>query len=558
MKKLVVLFFISFLSVYTWSQNPNPNTAVSNYIMDEMEAENIPGATTVIVKNGQIVWLESFGMADIANNKAVMENTTFMLASISKLFTGTALMTLVDDGVIDLDEPINNYLPFPIDVPNHANTDITFRMLMTHTASIEDNGNVMDNYYSTGDPELSLATIMQRYFDVNGSDYHAVNNFHNRQAGTFYDYSNIGTALAGYMVEVVSGMPFDEYCETHIFEPLAMNHTSWFLEGLNINQVAVPYSWQGGQFVAHEQYGFADYPSGQLRMNILDLAKFMNTFLQDGTLNGSEIVSSQAVQEMLSLQVPNLDGTQGLNWYQEDIFLSGGGSVALWGHNGGETGVSTDMYINPDNDIGVAILTNGEGDNLNMIDELYDYGLTLTALPVKLTSFTVQSIYEKVQLTWKTEAEWNSKGYDIEQATDDQNWQKIGFVESKPQSRNTKTYQFLDESPYSGRNYYRLKQINRDGTVEYSDVQILDVWSDTSEWSIFPNPVKGKQVSLFVKDEDFVSGQCSIFDLTGRLVLRKTINHQSTTISTNELATGVYSIMLNHEGQQSWQKLIIQ
>lgn len=379
MQKIILLFLTFFVSYYAWAQNPNPSTSVDNFILNEMNLEKIPGISTLIVKNGEIVWRESYGMADIANNSPVTENTIFMLASISKLFTGTALMQLAEDGMIDLDDPINNYLPFDIDVPNFPATNITFRMLMTHTASINDNGPVMDTYYSVGDPTISLADLIQRYFDVNGSDYSATGNFTNQQAGTSYFYTNMGTALAGYMVEVVTGMPFDQYCEEHIFQPLAMDDTSWFLAGLDINQVAVPYQWTGSQFQAYDQYGFADYPNGQLRMSILDMANYMVAFLQNGTICGNEILSSSAVNEMLSLQVPSLNQTQGLNWYTEEVNLYAGGSVTLWGHNGGEDGVSTDMYLNPSNGIGVAVLTNGEGDNSFIIEELYDYALTLSS-----------------------------------------------------------------------------------------------------------------------------------------------------------------------------------
>jgi len=85
------------------------------------------------------------------------------------------------------------------------------------------------------------------------------------------------------------------------------------------------------------------------------------------------------VGQMLSQQVMSDEGVMGLNWYQEDIYLENGGTVAMWGHNGGETGVSTDLYINPANGIGVAVLSNGEGDNLYVVDELYNYALSLTA-----------------------------------------------------------------------------------------------------------------------------------------------------------------------------------
>lgn len=382
MKKLSIFIFLVALSITTTAQNPNPNAALDAYILDEMDAENAPGMATLIVKDGEIVWLETYGWADVENNIPVTENTIFSLASISKLFTGTALMTLYEDGQIDLDEAINNYLPFNIHIPGFTANSITFRMLMTHTSSIIDNGTVMDTYYSNGDPDISLADVMQRYFDTTGVDYDPANNFSNNAPGTAYAYSNIATALAGYMVEVVSGMPFSEYCNIHIFDKLCMDNTSWYLADFDTSNVARPYQWTGGQYQAYAHYGFADYPDGQLRASITDLANYVITFLQNGSFNSNQLLNATSVNQMLTLQVPDLDGTQGLNWYTEEVYLSAGGTVDVWGHNGGESGVSTDLYINPDNNIGIVVLSNGEGDNLYVVDELYDYALSLSAAGV--------------------------------------------------------------------------------------------------------------------------------------------------------------------------------
>ena len=138
-------------------QNPNPSAELDEFILGEMDYENIPGMSTLIVKGGEIVWVESYGMADIENNTSVSNNTSFLMASVSKLFTGTALMQLQEDGVVDLDQDINIYLPFAVNNPNFPNTMITPRMLMTHSSSITDNWSAMDGYYIIGDPTISLA-----------------------------------------------------------------------------------------------------------------------------------------------------------------------------------------------------------------------------------------------------------------------------------------------------------------------------------------------------------------------------------------------------------------
>jgi len=371
---LILLFVPTILL----AQNPNPSPELDEYILDEMDYENLPGMSTLIVKGGEIVWVESYGMADIENNIPVSDNTAFLMASVSKLFTGTAIMQLYENGQIDLDEDINNYLPFNVSNPNFPDNIITFRMLMTHTSSIADNWSAMDNYYSIGDPTITLADCMERYFSTSGVDYDPQNNFNNDVPGSEFDYSNMATDLAGYLVEVVSQELFSEYSNSYVFDALCMENTSWYLSDFDTLNVARPYDWQGGQFNPFAHYGFADYPSGLLRSNVLDLANFMIAYLQNGLFNSNQLLSGASVDEMLTFQIPNIDNTQGLNWYTEEIYLSGGGVIDLWGHNGGESGATTELYINPDNQIGIVVLSNGEGELLYVVDELYDYALSLS------------------------------------------------------------------------------------------------------------------------------------------------------------------------------------
>lgn len=382
MRNLYSLLVIVLITFHVVAQNPNPNTDLDDFILEEMEIENAPGMSTLIVKGGEIVWVESYGWADIESGIAVEDSTVFMLASVSKVFTGTALMLLHENGQMDLDLDINRYLPFTIDVPNFIADSITGRMLMTHTASIADNDLVMDTYYSNGDPTISLADLIERYFTASGSDYNPNANFLNNAPGTVYNYSNMGTALAGYVVESASGIDFSEFCNQFIFNALCMENTSWYFADFDSSKVARPYQWTGSQYQPYAHYGFADYPDGQLRSNVLDLANFLIAFLQEGSFQGVPLITSSSVDEMLSSQVPAIEPGQGLNWYTEELYLSGGGTATVWGHNGGESGVTSDIYIDPTTEIGIAVLANGEGDNLYVVDELYNYALTLSTAGV--------------------------------------------------------------------------------------------------------------------------------------------------------------------------------
>ncbi|MBT5147328.1 MAG: serine hydrolase [Flavobacteriales bacterium] len=375
-------FIILFVPTILLAQNPNPSPELDDYILAEMDYENLPGMSTLIVKGGEIVWVESYGMADIENNVPVTDYTAFLMASVSKLFMATAFMQLEEDGLIDLDEDINIYLPFDVFNPNYPNISITSRMLMTHTSSIADDWSSMDTHYTIGDPTITLGDYMEMYFSTSGVDYDAQNNFNNDLPGTDFDYSNMAADLAGYLVEVVSEELFSEYSNTHVFDALCMDNTSWYLSDFDTLNVARPYDWQGGQFNPYAHYGFPGYTSGLLRSNVLDIANFMIAYLQNGLFNNNQLLSEASIDEMLTFQVPDIDDRQGINWYTEEIYLSGGGVVDLWGHNGGEGGSTTELYINPDNQIGIVVLSNGEGELLYVVDELYDYALSLTTTGV--------------------------------------------------------------------------------------------------------------------------------------------------------------------------------
>ena len=391
MKASFYSFFLFLLCCPSlWSQNPNPNPTLDNFILDEMMAERLPGLSTVMVKGGEIVWVESYGMANFETNTLVSDSTIFLLASVSKLFTATAAMQLVEQGVLDLDVPINDYLPFTVEHPTSF-IPITARMLLTHTAAIRDNFGAMENYYAFGDPVLSLGEVMARYFTVNGEDYNANQNFFAAEPGTDYRYTNMGIALLGYLVEVISESAFSDHTLQYQFEPLCMPDTRWYLSELDTNQIARPYTTQGGAYQPIAHYSFADYPNGLLRSSVLDLAHWMVAYLEEGQFGDAELLSPTTIQDMWSPQIPSIEPSQGLVWYQEELFLDNGGSAFLWGHNGGEAGTSTDVYFDKENDLALAILANGEGTNLFIADALYNYGLSLEAAGNMALDCTVSS-----------------------------------------------------------------------------------------------------------------------------------------------------------------------
>jgi CubicO group peptidase (beta-lactamase class C family) len=341
------------------------NDDLDDFIISVMENKHIPGLSASIIKNGAVLWTDSYGYADIDNGTYVENNTLFILASISKTITATAIMQLYEQEYFDLNDPINDYLPFDVIHPTFPSTDITFHMLLTHSSSIKDNWDVMTYY--VGDSPIPLGTYLEDYLTPSGQYYDPTLNFYSAEPGTIYRYCNIAIALVGYLVEEIFGTPFDEYCETYIFEPLDMDETAWFLADLDVNNIAIPYQWNGDDYIPYDHYGYSDYPSGQLRTSVIQLYNFLMMMMNNGEYNSTQILEDSTVELMLSPQLP-FDPSQGLIWYEIEF-----DGRTLWGHNGGDFGCFTEMYFEPETDIGVIIFTNGESSYDEIITTLFNY-----------------------------------------------------------------------------------------------------------------------------------------------------------------------------------------
>ncbi len=345
---------------------PGFSQSLESAILEHMDNKKVSGLAAIIIQDSNIVWEGYYGLADRSRDKPVDTSTIFMLASVSKTITATALMQLYEDGLFELDDAINDYLPFSVTPVNHPDANITFRQLLTHTSSIRDNWSVMLDLYTTGDSPIPLSSFMEDYL-APGGEYFSAQSFYNYAPGAASNYSNIGAALCGYLVEAIALQPFNEYCNTHIFEPLCMDNTGWFLSELDTTLIARPYTNVFGTFYDQGLYGYPDYPDGQLRTTARSLAKFLGAYMQGGTLYGTNLLDANTVDSMLVVQDAGLDDIQGLMWYQWTL-----GGELLWGHNGGDDGVSTDMYFNPLTNTGYIILTNGDAFNLPVLNAMMD------------------------------------------------------------------------------------------------------------------------------------------------------------------------------------------
>lgn len=383
------------------------------FIEATMTTHLIPGLSVSVVKEDNIVWQKHFGYANIEQNISVNENTLFILSSISKTVTGTALMQLFEQNLFELDDDINQYLPFNVSHPDYPLIPITFKMLLSHTSGINDNWSVMPYY--DGDSAVELNSYLSDYLEPDGELYNANTNFTSYMPGANFNYSNIGAALVGLLVEEISELPFNVYCNENIFEPLQMNNSFWFLSEIeNLDSVALPYQLNGGtgstcfeigcgiyndsnpcfcdfacidygdccpdyddvcgedgsgsnleNLQAYQNYGYSDYPSGQLRSTSNDLAKLMYAYMNGGVFNGVRILESSTIELIKTIHFPSVNSNQGLAWYYKNE-----NDRTLFGHNGGDLGSLTEMFISFSDSVGVILLSNST--NYNAVIQIED------------------------------------------------------------------------------------------------------------------------------------------------------------------------------------------
>jgi CubicO group peptidase (beta-lactamase class C family) len=309
--------------------------------------------SAAIVSADKLTWSNGYGFANKETGKQATAESIYLVASISKTVTGVAVMQLVEQGKINLDTDINSYLPFELINPKNPSSIITCRHLLTHTSGITDAnlGNVYEDLlFVNQDPTTSLAQVCEGFFIKSGAFYNE-DTFSASASGTSFEYTNIGIALLGYVVEVVAKKPFYQFTKENIFEPLGMTRTSWRLADLPVAELAMPYDENNQPY---GNYTFADYPNGGLFTSPNDLSKYLRAFMNGGILNGVRILTEASVTEMQKIQYPAIESIQALAWNAEDYDLDRN----LRGHLGAERGVATLMYFDQDSKVGVIAFMN--------------------------------------------------------------------------------------------------------------------------------------------------------------------------------------------------------
>jgi CubicO group peptidase (beta-lactamase class C family) len=332
-------------------------TFLDGFMPIELQQDDIAGAVVCVVKDGKVVLEKGYGFADVKARKPVTPDATlFRPGSISKTFTWTAVMQLMEQGKLDLNRDVNDYIDFKI--PATFGKPITLKDIMTHTPGFEE--------------------AIKELFVANSSDMRPLDVYLKTHLpeeifppGTTPAYSNYAATLAGYIVQRVSGMPFDDYIEKNIFQPLAMSRTT-FRQPLPEN--LEPMMSNGYQKASGEAKGFeyvAAWPAGSVSTTADNMSHWMIAHLQNGEYNGARILKPETAQLMHSRLWTNLPELNGGDYGFYEQSLNGRRSI---GHGGDTQWFHSDMHLLVDDNIGLFVSFNSAGKGeLSVRDALWQH-----------------------------------------------------------------------------------------------------------------------------------------------------------------------------------------
>src|SRR5437763_126453 len=323
---------------------PDLEAFLDGLIPAQLQNRDIAGAVVSVVKDGRVLLEKGYGYADfVAKKPVVADKTLFRPGSISKVFTAIAVMQLVEQGKLDLDRDINNYLDFAL--PQTYPEPITLRRLLTHTAGFEE---TLKNLFVPSAREMRplrdylIAAMPARIFPP----------------GEVPSYSNYGLTLAGYIVERVSGEPFEKYIAAHILDPLRMEHST-FAQPL---PPALEPEMSVGYLAAAEgprKFEFVTAaPAGALSATASDMSRLMLALLGEGSIDGATILKPDSVRAMETREFELHPDLHAIGFILMDYSMNG---QRIVGHGGDTIYFHSDLMLIPEAHIGLFISYNSAG-----------------------------------------------------------------------------------------------------------------------------------------------------------------------------------------------------
>jgi len=417
--------YCSFVNSLQEDDNQAFNYSIDDTITQFMLEGHIPTLAACVVYKDSIIWSKGYG--EQSNG-----NIAFMIGSITKTITATALLQLYEQSLFDLDENVNNFLPFSLRNPNYPDKPITFRLLLLHQSSLQRGGELYQSYvFNDLEQKEGITNETTPVFPAWLDDVILSPESQNTSEiwGTWapgvkqgrLTYSNLGYDLLGYLVELISNQTIEEYFQSNIFNPLDMTNTHYTHQSYSSDELAFPHEW------IPDEENVEDYPTdedknynlpifnldelgaGALRSTTTDLSHFLIAHMNYGMYKNNRILSEESINLMHNKSQVYYGNKKydsyGFGWINDKInTLEVDGEYLLQplqGHSGRVFGFNSLMFFNQDVEIGVILFVNQgfsfvpQFDNQwEIFDVLYKEGLRFSlsktsGFPFFLFSFTI-------------------------------------------------------------------------------------------------------------------------------------------------------------------------
>lgn len=367
LKPFFAIALIFCLSLPTFAQNEK----VASDIQEIMKKFEVVGLSVAVVKKGEIVYNESFGLKDNISKEPLNNDHIFRIASISKSFSATSIMQLVEAGKLNLDDDISNLIGFPVRNPNFPDQKITLKMMMSHTSSLNDS----QGYFTLDVINPEKNPDWKKCFSKNAP-------------GTNYEYCNLNYNMIGTVIEKYSGERFDNYVKTHILNPLGL-YGGYNVDSLDASRFASLHTYDSATKTLspspaayatkreerlNYKLGYSTpifSPTGGMKISATDLAKYMTMHMNFGKYKGRRIISKKSAK-IMQTKISEEEG-YGLALSNREDVIPG---EMMTGHTGSAYGLYSAMFFNPKEKFGIVVITNGCNPNYtNGINDVLRAGL---------------------------------------------------------------------------------------------------------------------------------------------------------------------------------------
>jgi len=340
---------------------------IDSVIQTNMESQHIPGAAFIIVKDGKTLLKKGYGYTSLGERIEHVnpDSTIFRIGSITKTFTATSLLQLVDRKAIDINADVNKYLT-SLQVSSKFEKATTSAHLLNHSAGFDElRGRVV--YDSTQSIPLGMF-LKNRLIQI-------------REPGVVSSYSSYGIALAGLLVEDVSGMGLEDYMRENIWKPLGMSMTSMKLTKQIEEHVSWGYEYRNGINLPMPWEYYHTYPASEINSTVNDMGKYLQMHLNNGVFNGKRVLSDDNAKQMKRQQLivhPEVEAF-GYGFYEE--YAHGFRTIS---HGGDMLGYASYMSMIPEENLGVFVIHHHEGTRLRyqVLDVILEYFKTPKAKEV--------------------------------------------------------------------------------------------------------------------------------------------------------------------------------